>query len=297
MHELYQQTILPGDSVALVESDVDLYWEIALEMYQRIAAANRRGQRSVFIVPVGPTFQYRRFVSLCRRMPLDLSRLHLFFMDEYLEPAAEGDRDDGVASGAVDASQLIDIESPLSFRGFVKRELAEPLEALGPETGFSTAQIHFPDPGDPAAYDQLLESLGGADVCFAGVGINGHLAFNEPPYPPDSAEALGAAADFFDRPTRIVALSRETITINSNTALGGAWEVTPSHAVTVGMRQIIASRALRIYLNRPWQRAVIRKMLYGPVTPGFPASIVQTHPDALVTATTEVAGHPEFGLR
>lgn len=288
MSDLYQRKIVPGDRIDVVESDVDLYWRIALDMYRRVREANARGARSVFIVPVGPTFQYRRFVSLCREIPIDLSSLHLFFMDEYLEPTEDG---------AHDAAELIDIDSPLSFRGFVKRELADPLTAMGEVVNFASSQIHFPDPGDPAAYDQLLADLGGADVCFAGVGINGHLAFNEPPYPPDSGAALGAAADFFDRSTRVVALSRETITINSNTALGGAWEIIPSHAVTVGMKQIIESRALRVYLNRPWQRAVIRKMLHGPVTPGFPASIVQRHPDALVTVTPDVAERPEFGLR
>ena len=63
------------------------------------------------------------------------------------------------------------------------------------------------------------------------------------------------------------------------------------------MKQILASRALRVYLNRPWQRAVVRKMLYGPVMPGFPASVVQRHPDAAVMMTSEVAERPAFALR
>jgi glucosamine-6-phosphate deaminase len=298
----------PGaPEVVLVETEADLYWEIALEMYGRVVADVARGALSVFIVPVGPTFQYRRFVSICRRMPIDLSGMHLFFMDEYLQPMEGGDgyvdasSDDPTTGGVAATSKLIDIDSPLSFRGFVRRELEDPLaalgEAAGPGTAFSAEQIHFPDPEDPAAYDQRLKDLGGADVCFAGVGINGHMAFNEPPYPPEDPEALATASDFFDRDTRIVTLSRETVTINSNTALGGAWDVIPPQASTVGMKQILASRALRIYLNRPWQRAVIRRMLFGPVTPGFPASAVQTHPDALVTATVEVAARPTFGLR
>mgnify|MGYP006279189621 FL=1 len=287
----YQQVITPGEGITVVETDIDLYYTIALEMYRRVVENNQRGEKSVFIVPVGPTFQYRRFVALCRTMPIDLSSLHLFFMDEYLEPLeSEVER-----TGVADASQLIDIESPLSFRGFVKRELADPLEALGSDAKFSAAQIHFPDPGDPQAYDQLLEHHGGAEACFAGVGINGHLAFNEPPYPPETAD--GDAPDFFDRPTRVVRLSRETIAINSNTALGGAWDLIPSHAITVGMRQILASRALQVYLNRPWQRAVVRKMLYGPVTVGFPASAVQNHPAVTVTMTAQVAERPSFGLR
>lgn len=298
-----------GPMVDVVDSDVDLYYRMAVEMYQAIRTNNGFGKRTVFIVPVGPTFQYRRFVYLCREMPIDLSGLHLFFMDEYLAGAALP----GAASrgAAPPGPGLIGIDSPLSFRGFVHRELVEPLMALnaaGPggaapgsaDSGssdsdyrvplnFSPDQIYFPDPADPGAYDSRLADLGGADICFAGVGINGHLAFNEPP-----AKEQG---DFFNLGTRIVELSRETITINSNTALGGAWEQIPKQAITIGMKQILASRSLRIFLNRPWQRAVVRKLLYGPVTSTFPASSAQEHVDARITMTAEVAAPPQFALR
>ena len=250
--------------VRIAENDTDLYYRIAVEMYRDIAANNRAGKPSVYICPVGPAFQYRRFVWLCRQMPIDLSTTHFFFMDEYLS----GDR-------------LIDPDHPLSFRGFVQRELMDPLAG---DFGFDTSQVVFPDPTDPVAYDRRLEALGGAGICFAGVGINGHLAFNEPPVA-------------WDAPTRLVELSRETITINSNTALGGAWEQIPRRAITVGMRPILASSRLLLYLNRPWQRAVVRKLLYGPVTEQFPASCVQTHQDAMVTMTADVAAPPEFALR
>lgn len=314
----------PGPTVDVVETDVDLYYRMAVEMYQAIQANNAAGKRTVFIVPVGPTFQYRRFVYLCREMPIDLSGLHLFFMDEYLsDPTMPGATGVGspLAAGAAGAIRpgveshgaatpgpvLIDIDSSLSFRGFVHRELVEPLMALdggtmgssgspsslGPDKGtplnFSPEQIYFPDPADPGAYGRRLADFGGADICFAGVGINGHLAFNEPP-----AEEQG---DFFNLGTRIVDLSRETITINSNTALGGAWEQIPKRAITIGMKQILASRSLRIFLNRPWQRAVVRKLLYGPVTSTFPASSAQEHADARITMTAEVAAPPQFALR
>lgn len=270
----YNQRIVPNESVApiirVVETDIDLYYHIAFEMYMAIERNNRDNQPSVFIAPVGPTFQYRRFAWLCRQRPIDLSRLHVFFMDEYLD----------------ENGHLIDPNDPLSFRGFVRRELLDLLEDVAT---FKPAQIYFPDPTDPEKYDARLESLGGAQICFAGVGINGHLAFNEPP----SQEEPG----FRNVPSRVVTLSRETITINSNTALGGAWEQIPSQAVTVGMMQILKSRRIMIYLNRPWQRAVARKLLFGPITTLFPASLVREHKDVVVTMTAAVAVPPDFGLR
>ncbi len=271
----------PDDSevlVEVVETEIDLYYRIAIEMYRAIRRNVGVGKRSVFIVPVGPTFQYRRFVSLCSELPINLSGLHLFFMDEYLE---DGDG----------PPRLIDFSSPLSFRAFVDRELVRPLVALGEDVAFRPDQVFFPDPGNPSGYDSALAAVGGAEICFAGVGINGHIAFNEPPYPPVDE------AGFFESVTRIVELSRETITINSHTALGGAWDRIPRRAVTVGMKQITESRSVRVFLNRPWQRAVARKMLYGPVSAAFPASIVQRHRDARLTMTREVAAPLDFALR
>jgi glucosamine-6-phosphate deaminase len=282
----YQRRIDPGDSaedappVAIVETDIDLYYHMAVEMYREILANNQAGRHTVFITPVGPVFQYRRFVYLCRELPIDLSHVYWFFMDEYLADAGST------------PDRLIDLDSPLSFRGFVMRELVEPLLEFAEGFRVDREQVFFPDPADPEAYDRRLDDLGGADVCFAGVGINGHIAFNEPPYPPGTRDP-----EFFERGSRVVQLSRETITINSNTALAGAWEAVPTRAVTVGMRHIMRSRSLRVFLNRPWQRAPARKMLYGPITESFPASAIQRHPDGRVTMTASVAEPLDFALR
>ena len=193
------------------------------------------------ILPVGPVFQYRKLLLLLEYRPLDLSGLHLFFMDEYLEQ---------------DTDELISPESPLSFRGFIEKELIQPM----PEgNGFNIEQIYFPNPKEPEAYDARIASLGGIDLCQAGVGIVGHLAFNEP-----MAESEITLKDFMNLPTRIVDLTRETITINSNTALLGAFEEIPKKAVTAGMAVILGARCLEIYLNRQWQAAVLRKALLNP---------------------------------
>ena len=254
--------------VRVVEDETELYWMIALDMYAAVRENNARNRATSFILPVGPTFQYRRFAELCRRMPIDLSRLDCFFMDEYLDPASE-------------KPEAVPTSSSLSFRGFVEREF---IATVPKETGLDPRRIHFPDPADPAAYDRKIAELGGIDVCFAGVGINGHLAFNEPPSAPDA-------------PSRIVDLTRETITIPSNTALRGAFDQVPVRAVTVGLKQILEARELKIYMNRPWQGAVVRKLLFGPVSPEFPASQARNHPAASLTVTPLVAMKPDFGLR
>ncbi len=261
-------------SVIEVETDVDLYYAMALSMYNMIEINNRIGKHTVFILPVGPVFQYRRFITLLNSRPLDLSDLHLFFMDEYLVDGED---------------RWISEESPLSFRGFIEKELILPM----PEKfGLNKQQIHFPDPADPSAYDSLIEDLGGVDLCHAGVGIVGHVAFNEPIPKEDIS-----SDDFVALPTRIVSLTPQTITINANTALRGAYDEIPRRAVTVGMKQILKAGSIRLFFNRPWQSAVFRKALLLDPTSEFPVTFLRDHPDVAYVVTPIVGSMPEFELK
>ena len=66
----------------------------------------------------------------------------------------------------------------------------------------------------------------------------------------------------------------------------------PRKAVTIGMKEILESRSVRMYLDWPWQATVVRKAVHGPVTAHFPASFLQTHSDAMITITREVTEIP-----
>ena len=81
------------------------------------------------------------------------------------------------------------------------------------------------------------------------------------------------------------------------TALRGNIDRVPEYAVTVGMKEILESRKVRLYMNRPWQCAIVRKLLHGPVTAAVPASLLQRHPDARVVAAKLVTDMPEPQLR
>src|SRR5205823_13154096 len=107
-----------------------------------------------------------------------------------------------------DDDQWLPADHPLSFRGFMDRhfyDLLDPALAPPPE------QRVFPDPADPAAIGRLIAARGGVDACFGGVGINGHVAFNEPPEPGETC----SLEDFAARPTRVLSLARETRTIHA----------------------------------------------------------------------------------
>jgi glucosamine-6-phosphate deaminase len=229
----------------------------------------------VFIVPVGPVGQFDLWAERCNRERVSLRDLVLINMDEYLEP---------------DARRFIPMDDPLSFRGHMRDHFYDKLDAdLAPLPEHRL----FPDPADLDAIGQTIARHGGVDVCFGGVGIMGHLAFNDPPEFPDPVDAGG----FAQTPTRIVRLSRETLLINAVTAARGNIDRIPRFATTVGMREILESRQIRLYMNRDWQSAIIRKVLHGPVTAAVPASLVQRHPDARLKFTQDVARLPEPGLR
>jgi glucosamine-6-phosphate deaminase len=251
----------------------DVSRHMAQAMLAVIARATDEGRQATLIVPVGPVDQFPLLANMINEQRRDCRDLMLINMDEYLT------NDD----------RWIDVDHPLSFRGYINRkfyDLVDPDLAPRPENRL------VPDPRDPGAIQGRIDQRGGVDACFGGIGINGHMAFNEPPEPGASL----SVEEFAALPTRSLDLSRETRTINSVT-VGGEISIIPRRAVTVGMKEILASRSLRFYCNRPWQRAVVRRVLHGPISASCPASLLRTHPDAELTAAEYVAELPDIRLR
>lgn len=107
------------------------------------------------------------------------------------------------------------------------------------------------------------------DVCFAGIGENGHLAFNDPP------------ADFeTDEPYLVVDLDEAC----RRQQLGEGWfpdlSAVPAQAISMGIRQILKSRKIVLSVPDARKAAAVAAAVNGPVTPMCPASILQRHPDA-----------------
>lgn len=260
----------------VVADDTALVARFAAELMADFLAAKAAGRaRVVFIVPVGPVGQFRLWAEECNRNGVSLADLVVINMDEYL---------DG------ESADFIPLSDGLSFRAHMQRNF---FERLDPRLAPPPEGRYFPDPRRPEATGALIDRHGGVDSCFGGVGITGHLAFNDPPEPGETVDADA----FAHLPTRVVRLSRETRLVNSITTCGGNVDRIPPRAVTVGMKEILASRKVRIYLNRPWQCAIARKLLHGPVTSAVPASLLQRHRDARVVATDLVTDLPEPVLR
>jgi glucosamine-6-phosphate deaminase len=263
-----------GMRVRVVPGDMrDIGRDLATMMLAEIRSAAARGRRATFVVPVGPVDQYPLLAEMINAEQIDCRDVCLINMDEYLA-------DDG---------RPIDPRHPLSFRGYMDRLF---YDRLDPGLAPRPENRVFPDPQNCDAIQELIARRGGVDVCFGGIGINGHIAFNEPPEPGEQI----TVEDFAEMPTRCLPLSRETRTINANT-VGGDINVIPRHAVTVGMKECLAARKMRFYCNRPWQSAVVRRVLHGPISPHCPASLLRKHGDAEIAVATYVAAPPDIRLR
>jgi glucosamine-6-phosphate deaminase len=209
--------------------------------------------------------------EMVNQQRVDLRDVCLINMDEYL----------------TDDDRMIDPSHPLSFRGFMDRLFYDRLDPeLAPKP-----KIAFSRSAETAAIQRLIDARGGVDACFGGIGINGHIAFNEPPEPEENM----ADDEFANLPTRVLPLTRETRTINSVT-VGGEIAVIPHRRGDGRDEECLGARRLRFYCNRPWQSAVVRGCCTGR-SPRCPASFLRRHEDAPITSTDYVAAKPDIRLR
>lgn len=265
-----------GSSIKLevVNTDQDIYYHMALHMIKTIKRNNEKSKNTVFIVPVGPVGQYEKFAYLCNQDKISLKNVYFINMDDYLD----------------DNDQLLPKDHPLSFKGFMDKMCYDLIDS---DIIMPAQNRIFPKPGHESEIQQMINELGGIDVAYGGIGINGHIAFNEPPEPNDDI----SDEDFKNLPTRILELSRETRTINAVTAANGYIDFIPKRCITVGMKEILSAKKIRFYMNRMWQRGIVRKLLHGDVTANVPASFFQQHNDAKLTIASYVAEQPLGKLR
>lgn len=116
-------------------------------------------------------------------------------------------------------------------------------------------------------YDALIKKLGGIDLQLLGIGLDGHIGFNEP----DEA---------FTAPTHLVSLDPSTIKANARFFASEA--DVPTQAITMGMMSIMQAKKVLLIANGAAKKDILEKAFFGPITPYVPASILQLHPDLTV---------------
>lgn len=155
-------------------------------------------------------------------------------------------------------------------------------ERLGGPLGLNPGQLRLPDglAADPAAeagrYGRAVVAAGGIGLQVLGLGLNGHVGFNEPP----------CAAD---APCRCVALSATTRRHNAG-AFGGDLGAVPTRAISLGMAEILAAREIVLVVTGGAKAAVLRRLLEEPPSAALPASWLRRHPAVTVLADRAALG-------
>jgi glucosamine-6-phosphate deaminase len=131
---------------------------------------------------------------------------------------------------------------------------------------------------DPQAecerYECKIKSSGMIDYQILGIGINGHIGFNEP-------------SDKFPGKTHLVDLKQETIDANAR-FFTSADEV-PRRALTMGIKTIMSAKKILFMAAGENKAAIIRETLFGDITPRVPASVLQLHTSVTVLLDTHAA--------
>lgn len=117
------------------------------------------------------------------------------------------------------------------------------------------------------AYDKLIKDLGGIDLQLLGIGLDGHIGFNEPD-------------EVFVKETHEVVLDESTI--EANARFFDDINDVPKTAITMGMMSIMQAKKVLLVANGTAKKEIVEKAFFGPVDPKVPASILQLHPDVTV---------------
>lgn len=204
------------------------------------AAITARGSATI-VVATGAS-QFEMLAHLTRDESIDWARVTAFHLDEYIG---------------------LPVDHGASFRRYLEERFVAP---TGGKVNFVPVLGDAPDPAAEAARLGALIAAREVDVCFAGIGENCHLAFNDPP------------ADFeTDAPYIVVTLD----TACRRQQMGEGWFPTlddvPTQAISMSIRQILKAQALIVTVPDARKAEAVRHALEGPVSPDYPASSLQDH--------------------
>lgn len=158
-----------------------------------------------------------------------------------------------------------------SYRYFMQENLFDKIDIPFEHT-------HVPDgmAADPEQecrrYDELVRSLGYADMQLLGLGQNGHIGFNEP-------------GDCFRKETHVVELTQNTIEANARFFENEA--AVPKKAITMGIGCIMAAHRVLLVASGANKAEAVYRTVCGPITPQCPASILQLHNDVVIVGDEE----------
>lgn len=254
----------------IVKDSHELGSVMARDLVEEIRKANEEQRSFRLIVPCGPKEWYGPFTEMVNAGNVSLRNMVCYHMDENLD--WEG--------------KLLPKEDPNNFRTFMERYfyggIKEELQVLPENRYFLT----------PYNMQEMSEMIAGTEIDYTlgGWGQDGHVAFNQAnrnPYVEVSLDDLRGST------ARIQNNNNDTILALAQRGLGGAWQFMPPMSITLGVKECMKAKKVRVYsATGAWKQTALRVALFSEPTVEYPMTLLQEHPDALITATEETAAHP-----
>ena len=234
-----------------IENDYDAMSQKAAEFFSQKMKEHPKGAFG-FATGSTPIGLYQELVRMNKEEGLDFSGITTFNLDEYHPISRESDQ---------------------SYYYFMQDNLFGHVNADSTKTFFLDGQAKDPA-RETKEYEAKIDCCGGIIMQILGIGLNGHIGFNEP-------------SDSFEANARLVTLAE--VTIESNARNFASIDDVPRNAITMGIRSIMLAKHILLVANGNAKAAILRDSLKGPITPLVPASILQLHPSVTVVADKEAA--------
>ncbi|MFR4972934.1 MAG: glucosamine-6-phosphate deaminase [Butyricicoccus pullicaecorum] len=198
--------------------------------------------------PLGMVHVFADMVNECK---VDISRTHYVSLDEWVGLSNE---DEGSCGLFNQQNLLSRLQHPFAGTHIINGA-AEDIES------------------ERVALNDYISQYGPLDVSVLGIGMNGHLGFNE------------NGVDF-DLDAHIIPLSETTLKVMTK-YFGEKFH--PTHGISQGIRQIMAAKTVILIANGAHKAEILKKAVHGPVTNEVPASVLQNHPNCYVVADEAAA--------
>lgn len=197
-----------------------------------------------------PVGMYKELIQMYNENRIDFSRVKTVNLDEYAGLSGDNDQ---------------------SYRYFMNHNLFDHININKENTNVPNGTASDLE-AECAHYEQVVESMGGVDIQLLGIGNNGHIAFNEP-------------CGEFPEKTHVVDLTQNTI--EANARFFNSMDEVPKKALTMGIGTIMKAKKIILLANGTKKAQTIHDMVYGPITPNVPASVLRLHPDVTVFVDEE----------
>ena len=254
----------------LVKDSAEMGKLMAQELVQLIQLKNQAGKPTRAIIPCGPSSWYEPFVQLVNSEKVSLRTLAVFHMDECLDWQG----------------QTLPEKHPYNFRSFMEKHF---YGGINPELAVPESQRFWLL---PSTIENVRIALAESpvDITVGGWGQDGHVAYNQARRHPFNQSTLEELAD---STIRIQDNNLDTIIALAQRTFGAAYQFVPPMSVTLGMRECLSAKQVRLFSDTgPWKQTALRVALFAEPTAEYPITLLQRHPDALITATIETARHP-----